>query len=162
MKNTFRVIACMAALAAMFTAQSASAQDNQLEGVWKYIEIVPPGPNTQPTQAMQPGLLMFTRTHYSMVMINGDKPRPDLPQQDATDAQKVATWTPFSASAGTYEVKGNTYTFRTTVAKNPSAMQPDLSITVEFEIDGNTLITTPKAINTVPINWGSTKLVRVE
>ena len=60
-------------------------------------------------------LLIFTKKYFSMVLIAGDKPQPDLPQK-ATDAQKVATWTPFQASTGTYEVKGNTYTARSKTA----------------------------------------------
>jgi hypothetical protein len=139
--------------------QSASAQDT-LEGVWQYTEIIPPAADAQPNPIPPGSLLIFTKKHYSLILI--PTPRPELPQQNATDAQKVATWEPFMASAGTYEVNGNTFTAKSSAAKNPSAMAPDGWITSEFKIEGNTLITTPKVRNAGPVNLGSTKLVRVE
>lgn len=145
----------MVALAVLLTIQSATAQ-GKLEGVWKYTEFTAPDGKSTPAQ---PGLLIFTKKYFSMVLIAGNKPQPDLPQK-ATDAQKVATWTPFQASTGTYEVKGNTYTARTTMAKSP--VSPDNFFTIEFKIEGNALITTPKANNAGPINMGSAKLTRVE
>jgi len=128
--------------------------------VWQYTEIIPPGADAKPIQIPPGSLLIFTKKHYSLILI--PTPRPDLPQQNATDAQKVATWESFMASAGTYEVKGNTFTAISSAAKNPIAMAPDGWITSEFKIEGNTLITTPKVRNAGPVNLGSTKLVRME
>lgn len=76
--------------------QSASAQDT-LEGVWLYTETIPPGPDANPVPIPRGSLLIFTKTHYSMILVT--MPRPDLPQQNATDEQKVAAWTPFYAAA---------------------------------------------------------------
>jgi hypothetical protein len=159
MKASLKVIACMAVLAVLATVHSASAQ-GKLEGVWKYSEIVPPAPNAKPIPVRE-GLLIFTKKHFSMMFIPGVNPRPDLPE-NATDAQKVAAWEPLNAGSGTYEVKGNTYIAKGIVGKDPGSTQPDLFITVEFKIEGDTLITTPKSTNSGPVNWGSTKLVRVE
>ena len=159
MKKSLVVVACMAALAVLLAVQSAAAQ-GRLEGVWQYTEFTSPDPNAKPTPSTQPGLLVFTKKYWSMILVTGD--RPGLPQKDATDAQKVAAWTPFNSSSGTYEVKGNTYTAKTIVSKDPGGMNPDFFITVEFKIDGNTLITTPKATNAGPINMGSAKLTRLE
>jgi hypothetical protein len=158
MKKMFVLFACITALTVFLNIPSASAQ-GKLEGVWKYTEFVAPGPNGQATPA-QIGLLIFTKNHWSMVMVSSDKPRPDLPQ-NATDAQKLAAWTPFTASSGTYEVKGNTYTAKTIVSKDPGG-NPDSFITIEFKIEGNTLITTPKTTNAGPIDLGYAKLVRLE
>jgi hypothetical protein len=106
--------------------------------------------------------LIFTKKHGTMVLISGDKLRPDLPQK-ATDVQKVAAWTPFQANAGTYEVKGNTYTAKRLMAKNPSEMRPDNFTTVEFGIEGNTLTLIPKTNQDGPIaNPIITKFERVE
>ena len=160
MKASLKVIACMAALAVLMVVQSASAQ-GKLEGTWKYVEVIPPGPDAKPIP-VQEGLLIFTKNHFSMIFVSGDKPRPALPQQNATDAQRVAAWTPLNVGAGTYEVNGNTYTAKSLVSKNPGGTGPDAWITVEFKIDGNTLITTPKAVKAGPVNLGSTKLIRVE
>jgi hypothetical protein len=110
MKTSLRVIACMAALAVLMVVQSASAQ-GKLEGVWKITQVILTGPNAPKVTNIQPSMAIFTKQYFSRVVITGDKPRPDLPQ-NATDAQKAATWGPFSAAAGTYEIKGNTITVK--------------------------------------------------
>jgi len=158
MKKLLIVFACITALAVLFNVPSASAQ-GKLEGTWKYVEFIPSGPDAKPIPLE--GVLIFTKSHFSMIFVLGDKPRAELPQKGATDAQKVAAWTPLSAGAGPYEVKGNTYTARSLVAKNPGG-SPDDWVTVEFKIEGNTLITTPKATKSGPLNMGSTKLIRIE
>ena len=152
----------MAVLAVLVSVQSAVAQ-GKLEGVWKITEFIPADLNAKPIAATQLSLLIFTKKYFSVLLISGDKPRPDLPQKDATNAQKVATWTPFAAAAGTYEVKGTTYTVKTALAKDPSGMAPGNFETIDFKIEGNTLIVTPKATQDGPIaNLGRTKLTRLE
>ena len=150
----------MTALAVLLNVPFASAQ-GKLEGTWKYIELIPPGPDAKPIPIPE-GLLIFTKHHFSMIFVGGEKPRPNLPQQNATDAEKVAAWTPLNLGAGSYEVKGNAFTARSLVSKNPGGTGPDAWITVEFKIEGKTLITTPKTVKSGPINMGSTKLIRVE
>jgi hypothetical protein len=165
MKTSLKVIACMAALAVLVTVQSAAAQ-GKLEGVWRVSEVTFTGANAlkitvAPTH---PSLFIITKKHFSFLNIaNTTGTRPDLPQQGATDAQKVAVWTPVVAWAGTYEVKGNMYTARTIVAKDPSEMAPGNFSTSEFKIEGDTLTFTPKTNQDGPIaNPIITKFVRVE
>ena len=76
---------------------------------------------------------------------------PGLPEQGATDAQKVAAWMPLIAQTGTYEVKESTVTTRISVAKSPAAMAPGNFTTQEFKIEGNTLTLTPKTDQNGPI-----------
>lgn len=160
MKKPFTVITCMVALAVLLTVQSAAAQ-GKLEGVWKTTEITLTGPNARTITNPQPGFIIFTKKHFSIVAISGDKPRPDLPQKEATDAQKVATWTPLNATIGTYEVKGTTFTIHPIVAKNP--LEPGAFTTWDFKIDGNTIVATTKANKAGPIaNPVTFKWVRVE
>jgi hypothetical protein len=160
MKKLLTIFACIAALSVLLNVPCASAQ-GKLEGTWKYIEFVPPGPNAKPVPA-ESGLLIFTQKHFGMIFVTGDKPRAALPQKGATDAQLAAAWGPLTASGGSYEVKGNTFTAKSLVSKDPGGTGPDAWITVEFKIEGNTLITTPKAVKSGPINLGYAKLVRVE
>jgi hypothetical protein len=160
MKTRITAIACMVSFAFLLAVPSALAQADKLIGVWKYTEFVSTGPDATSTPA-QPGLLIFTKKYWSMIMVSGDKPRPALPQ-NATDAQKLGAWTPFDAGSGTYEVKGNTYTAKSIVGKDPG-IDPDSFIVIEFKIEGNTLTTTPKATNAGPIDWGGyAKLTRLE
>jgi hypothetical protein len=120
MKISVKIIACMAALAVLMVVQSASAQ-GKLEGVWKVTEVTLSGANPLKiaVSSAHPSLMVFTKKYFSFLNIMAaDQPRPELPQQSATDAQKVAAWTPVVAWAGTYEVKGNVLMFHTIVAKD--------------------------------------------
>ena len=156
------VIACMAALAVMVTVQSAPAQGNKLEGVWKVVEVTITGPNASTNSNPQPGFFMFTKKHYSMTYITGDTAPHDLPR-NATDAQKTAAWKPFEAYAGEYEIKGATVMFRAKVCKNQAALKPDSGSVQDLRIEDNTMWLTIKIYNDRPVtNPTTTKLVRVE
>jgi hypothetical protein len=101
--------------------------------------------------------------HPKILQFCGDKPRPDLPQKDATDAQKVAVWTPFMATAGTLEVKGSTVILKPIVAKDPNGMAPGNFMTADFKVEGNTLILILKSNQTGPIaNPITAKMTRLE
>lgn len=165
MKTSLKVIVCMAALAVLMLVQFASAQ-GKLEGVWRVTEVTFTGANAVKVTVTpeHPNLFIITKKHFSFINIaTTTSTRPDLPQQNATDAQKVATWTPVVAWAGTYEVNGSIVTARNTVAKNPSEMVPGNFVTNEFKIEGDTIIFTPKTNQDGPIaNPVITKFVRVE
>jgi hypothetical protein len=123
-----------------------------VEGVWKVAEVqviggANPGTNASP----QPGLYMFTKGHYSVMTINGDKARTALPQGGGqgrgrgqaplSDAEKLALyehWSPFTANSGTYTIQGNMLTTRPLVAKNEGVMQGTPQ-SREFKIEGTTL-----------------------
>lgn len=160
MNKSLVAVACIAVLVVLLTAQSAAAQGN-LEGVWKTTETTSTGPNARTNTNPQPGFIIFTKKHFSIVAISGDKPRPDLPQKEATDAQKVAAWTPLTAGIGTYEVKGTTFTLHPILAKNP--IEPGAFATFDFKTEGNTIVATQKANKAGPVaNPVTFKWVRVE
>jgi hypothetical protein len=163
MKTSFKVIACMAALAVLMVVQSASAQV-KIEGAWRVAEVSRGGQNPLKitVDASHPGRFIVTKTHFSLTNLTNPK-RPDLPQQGATDAQKAATWSPLVAFAGTYEMKGNTATFHFIVSKEPSDMAKGVFLTSEFKLDGETLLWTPKTDQNGPVvDPIITKFVRVE
>jgi hypothetical protein len=87
----------------------------------------------------QPGVLLFTGGYYSYTLINGDRPRPDLPRGVASAPELLAVWSPFSATAGTFEVSGATMTRRAIVAKSPDAMAPGAFNEYTFRISADTL-----------------------
>ena len=137
-----------------FARQAAFAQDgltaNALEGVWQVTKVVQAGVvNTNP----QPSLYIFSRGYYSALRVNGGEPRVQAPAPKdpahLTDAEKIALyneWAPYAASAGTYEVKGNTMINHNVVAKMARAM----AITEEAIIsnfDGNSFVARPKPGN---------------
>jgi len=121
-----------------------------LEGVWKVTKVVQAGvANTNP----QPGLLIFTRGYYSTTRVTASEARKQSPApKDAahlTDAEKIAfynEWAGYAASAGTYEVKGDTIINHNILAK----MVRGMTITEEAMIekfDGNSFVARPKSGN---------------
>jgi len=162
MRKTRIIIPCVAALAVLLIVQSAAAQA-KLEGVWKKTEVTVTGPNAQKIPHPQPNIVIFTKKHFSFTEVEGEKPRPDQPLEKATDAQKVAAWEPFSAQAGTYEIKGMTVTLHDLVTKDPENMKPDSVETWDFKIEGTTLLLTSKATAARPNTETITmKFVRVD
>jgi hypothetical protein len=143
-----------------------SAQ-SRLGGVWKVVEMTTGGPEASTVTNIQPGLILATKTHYSITMVNVDKPRPAMPSRDETDLQKralqlVAVWCPFSANAGTYEVKGTTLITHPLVGKNPDVMVSGSFMEWEFKLEGNNLWLTPRSNSQGFANTARIKLQRLE
>jgi hypothetical protein len=75
--------------------------------------------------------------------VDSDQPRTEIRDlEKATAAELIATWGPFVAASGTYEVSGNTLTMRALISKNPNVMEPGNFSAYTFTIDGNTLTMT--------------------
>jgi hypothetical protein len=126
MKRILAFCVCLAVL--LVSSTSNVAAQSQLEGVWKL-------------EAPQRVLWIFTNKHYSFMVVGS---RPDLPP-NATDAQKAATWEPFGANSGTYDIKGTILTTHPEVAKNPGVMSPGYFNVYDFTVEGDTLLLTHKA-----------------
>jgi hypothetical protein len=136
-KHAFRFSLCLACLAALATAQCATAQ-SKLEGAWKTAEIVASSPDGLKGVNVPSALIIFTKGHYSMMYLVGEIPRPELPPKP-TDTQLVEAWRPFMANSGSYELKGTRFTLHPLLAKDPKAMKSGNYMTFEFEITGNRL-----------------------
>ena len=120
MRKSMAVMMAAAALVCGLWAPGASAQ-SALLGAWRVTEIADPGKPaiTNP----QPGLMIFTKQHYSFIRINGAKPLPDYPSNDkATDAQKVAVFDALYLNAGSYSATADTLATKSFVAKSAFAM----------------------------------------
>jgi hypothetical protein len=141
-----------------------------LEGVWKVTEIVITGAGAYAATEPQPGVFIFTKSHFSWMWVPGNQPRPRFKAQVPTTEEKLAAFDSLSASSGTYELNGSTATFRPIVAKGPN----NVFIDEQFLIEGDTLTLTWKSTDlhmrigqevvrsTAPFNQGRMKLVRVE
>jgi hypothetical protein len=153
----------VASFAVVVHAQTKSP----IEGVWKVAEVQATG-GEGTNAAPQPGYYIFTRGYYSIMAINGAKPRTVIPggpgQPAPTDAQKIALydhWAPFTANSGTYTIKGSTLSTKPLVAKNEGVMQ-GAGQTREFKVEGNTLWLIAKPAAGQPGAETRTKLTRVE
>jgi hypothetical protein len=149
----------LALFAGIAGAQSASTP---LTGAWKVVETTTTGPDGKTTVAQQPGLLIFTRKYYSVVWDHSATPRPDL-NEDATDAQLLASRRAVQAQLGTYEVSGSTVSMHPIVAANPNNMHPAVVIVQSFKLEGKTLLLTQISTRGGPVaNPTTTKYTRVE
>ena len=139
MKYVMTVLALIVAATAV-SGQSAPA--NPLVGAWKI-------------DSAQPGLYLFTKSHYSFSRIQGE-PLPEYPSNDkATDAQKVAVFNTLYLNSGTYTVTGNMLATKAMMAKSKFAIG-GAGNQYEFTITGNALTLTQKPSGAV------LKLTRLE
>jgi hypothetical protein len=133
------ILAVMVAGVALFTQSRTSAQEG-LQGAWRMTAVTTTGPKGSTNSSPQPGLMIFTGKHYSMIRIN--RPRPNLPDdvQSTTKEQLLAIYgDALTAQTGTYEVSGSKVTIRPLVASRPNYMVPTSWQTFEYKIEGKTL-----------------------
>ncbi|GMR11988.1 MAG: hypothetical protein BMS9Abin29_0174 [Gemmatimonadota bacterium] len=92
----------------------------------------------------QPGLYIFTRTHYSTMFVPGSEPRAGYEDGNMTDEDRLAAYGTIIANSGRYEVDGNEVTTRAYVAKDPNYMGafPDNTSTYTFRVEDDTLYLT--------------------
>jgi hypothetical protein len=141
----------LATTAFTFPGQAAFAQESltakSLEGVWKVTKVVQAGvANANP----QPGLLIFMRGYYSTTRVTASEARKQAPAPKdpahLTDAEKIALydeWAGYGASAGTYEVRGNTIINRNVVAKMVRGMTLTEDAIIQ-KFDGNSFVASAK------------------
>src|SRR5215472_1285872 len=119
MLRTLKVLVVVTMLAMTLAAQSGSSR-GPLEGTWKVTEIVVTGANSATTPNPQPGLFIFTRTHYSFMRVAANEPRPLFKAEAATNDEKLKAYDSFAGTTGTYDVSGTTLTIRPIVARSPN------------------------------------------
>ena len=141
----------------LITAASDPLAGQTLEGVWKPVEVVVDSgaARGRHTTDVQPGLLIFTKRYYSLMLVQGFTPRA-IPSDSATNEQLGLLFLPFTANAGTYQRADSTITFTATVAKHPGAMA-GRPVTVQVRLTADTLWAIPGRSSGQKWKW-----VRVE
>ncbi len=162
------VIAAVVLTVVPASTQTKPSSSSQIQGVWRIIQTTTSGPNARTIDKSSPdlgGIVIVTGKHFAYVDVTADKPRPPLPQGGAVKAgadELRATWGPFDAQAGTYELKGNESTQRVLVAKAPALMQPGAFYVLSFKVEGDTLLLTQVRNQTGPfanpITYRATRL----
>jgi hypothetical protein len=157
----------------------ASQTPPSIQGVWRNVERVIPASTNQGDRldpfghvpvgtqtAVQPGLLLITKKHYSRTTDTAVQPRPTagyaIPASPTLE-ELQARWGPFAANAGTYELAGDTLTLRAFVAKEPRDQTPGGFARLRVKLDGDILSLTPIERSDGPIVAGVTsRYARVE
>src|SRR5436190_6615258 len=119
---------------------SASAQGkSSIQGVWKVTEVTTSGPEGKTMKVTQPSMYLFTKNHYSIIAVLGDKPREVMEDYSkASQEQLISIFVNgFRANAGTYELKDGKLTVHPTVAKSPGYMKVGSWDTSSIQLEGN-------------------------
>lgn len=123
-----------------------------MAGAWRLDEIKTTGTDAKTAKFSQPNTYLFTKGHFSIIRIEGDKPRSTDNWTTMTPEQVLDTFVrQFSASSGTYEMKGSTLTMKTTIAKSPGFMARANWIAYTVNINGQTMTLTGTATNEGPL-----------
>jgi Lipocalin-like domain len=135
----FRIMKGLTIVVLCTTIVSAqSSTKKSIEGVWKVTEIVVTGEDAVNVPSPQPGLIIFTEKHYSVMWIPGNQPRTLFKGESPTNEEKIAAYDSFVANAGSYEVTGETLTLHPVVSRSPNFMAGG-SAKNQFRIEGTTL-----------------------
>jgi hypothetical protein len=127
-----------------------SAQE--VAGAWRLDEVTTTGTDGKASKFSQPNIYLFTKGHFSIIRVEGDKPRSTDSWTTMTPDQVIDTYIKqFAASGGTYEMKGSTLTMKTTIAKNPAFMARANWISYTVKVNGRTMTLTATATNEGPI-----------
>ena len=156
----------IALVGALGISTAAQSTPGSLQGVWQTVELTITGPGARTITLPEPlaNLTIFSGRHYTRVEVQTEKPRPIIAAPATATADELrATWGPFVAEAGTFEVAGNTITMRPIASKNPAIMGPGVFLTYSFKTEGKTMWVTQVSNQTGPFpNPFTAKLVRVE
>jgi hypothetical protein len=131
---------------------SGFAAAQEVAGAWRLDEVATTGAEAKASKFSNPNIYLFTKGHWSIIRVEGDKPRLTDSWTTMTSEQVVDTYVKqFTASGGTYEMKGGTLTMKTTIAKNPGFMTREHWISYTVKVSGPTMTLTAAATNEGPI-----------
>ena len=158
------MIRCFLLGIAVIFALGGVAAAQEVSGAWRLDEATLPGGGGKTAKFGNPNIYLFTKGHFSIIRIEGDKPRSTESWTTMTPEQVIDTYVKqFTASGGTYEMKGNTLTMKTTIAKNPNIMTRGDWISYAVKINARSMTLTATATNEGPIkNPMSMTLTRLD
>jgi hypothetical protein len=138
MRRTIGTITALVLLATAASWQIAPAQDVDVQGGWVVAGITDSSGNEI---GGQPGLFVFTETHYSIMFVPGTDERAQYTGDEQTDGEMLAAYQSFIANSGRYVVEGDQLTHRAYVAKDPVYMGafPENPLMAKVHRAGDTL-----------------------
>ena len=154
-----RLVVAVVALLAVISALLLGQSKPSIQGVWRVAEVTTSGPNASTNKSPQPGLYIFTGKHYSLVRDASPNPRIAIKDSgNVTAPEALATFGPFIAQSGTYDVRGTTVNVTPVVAKFPASREKYGTSTWSFKLQGDTLSMT----YLIGRNATTVRLTRVE
>ena len=138
-------------------------QSNPIRGAWRIVRTsLAAGEQPKFQDYTQPGLILFTARHYSLMYVEGNEPRKKFvnPMQP-TDAEKLEAFESFVGHSGTYSLQDSIVAMNVDVAKVPNLMEPPFRSTFArfvYRTKGDTLLLTRRT----PQGAFIMQLVRVE
>ena len=159
----FRLSVLLAALTGGTAVGLHAQSPAQLHGAWKLVEASLVGRDTTiTTRAPQPGLVVFTRSHYSLMFVEGSSPRAAFADPARpTEAEKLAAFDSFAGHTGSYSVQDSVVRMNIMIAKIPSLMTGDMRTSFAqfiYRVASDTLWLTRRT----PAGSFTMKLLRVE
>ena len=131
---------------------SGFAAAQKVAGAWRLDEVATTGADGKVSRFGNPNIYLFTKGHFSIIRVEGDTPRSTESWTKMTPDQVIDTYIKqFTASGGTYEMKGDTLTMKTTIAKSPGFMARANWISYTVKVNGQTMTLTATATNEGPI-----------
>ena len=102
-----------------------------LVGAWKVASMsLSIGERTTTNDSPQPGLVLFTGKHYSIMYVEGAQPRkPFTEPLRPTDPEKLEAYDTFVGHSGTYTVSDSLIAMEVVISKSPDFMGSELGRT---------------------------------
>lgn len=141
MKAVFAIVIAASVTTSTSPVTSQTPSASALHGAWRVVSTTDTG---SVNDAPQPGIFMFTESHYSMVLVLGRQPRPDVGDlATASHGELVAAFGPaFNAQAGTYRLGSGAIEMTAEVAKSPRVMRSRTPVMYRLAFDGNDILLT--------------------
>ncbi len=144
MRLTATLLSLAVILPTKLEVATRASSEGSIRGAWSVISTSLTGADrTSTNDSPQPGLVLFTERHYSVMFVEGIEPRkPFADAQRATDAEKITAYDTFTGHTGTYSIVDSVVAMRVVVAKLPNLMTGELSTTFmrfAHRISGDTL-----------------------
>lgn len=123
---------------------SGARSQGSLRGAWRVIRMsLTAAGQTTTNNSPQPGLVLFTGKHYSLMYVEGSQPRKLFADATSpTDDEKIEAYDTFVGHSGTYTITDSVIAMLPDLAKAPHMMTGEMRSTFfrfAHHISGDTL-----------------------
>lgn len=151
----------MVIVSMQFAGGWRQAQPPSIQGAWRVVKVSSPivskpAPGTSAAAETPTGLYIFTKSHYSAMLVTGSRPEPADMLSASGDELRAVWGGALTAQAGEYRLLDDTrMVWRPSVSKNPRNMAPGTAVTYTYLLRGTDLTISGE-------NGRSVSLIRLE